>query len=921
MEKIKNGLLVALFFITATVLGQTKISGTVVDETGEPLPGASVVVKGTTKGTATDFDGNFTLNTDKKTGTVIVSFVGYANKSVAFTGGNLGKIQLEVDANTLEEVVITGKGVLDIAKERETPVAVTTIRAAEIQEKLGNQEFPEILKTTPSVYATKSSGGYGDSRINVRGFDQTNTAIIINGQPVNDMENGKVYWSNWAGLQDIASAVQIQRGLGASKLAVPSVGGTINVVTKAADKKEGGFVKFVGGNDSYNKVIASYNTGLSEKGWALSTLFGRWQGDGYINGTEGRGYTYFIALGYKPSETHSFNFTFTGAGQWHNQRSFRLTVEDQLNYGRKFNADWGYLNDKEYTYRRNFYNKPIASLNWDWNINDKLSLSSVLYGSWGRGGGTGPRGRNFGIYPYKKSVTAALKDAKKGNTLKHRDPKTGLILFDEIVAKNKSIAPYSGDNSLYSGKRIGTNNKYSTVNGIEDGISVRRASINSHDWYGAISNLKYEITENWSAGVGLDYRMYEGYHYRVLNDLLGLDGYMSVGNKNKNTTFIADKKGKLQPVTGVFVSNVSEASPFSDITNSSRINYYNIGKVNWLGTNGIIEYKDDQVSAVMQGGLSKQNYQRVDYFAYPENNQESDVHGMLGGYIKGGVNYNINEEHNVFANAGYIKRQPKFDAVFLRYKNDINESVKNETILSYELGYGYKTQMLSANLNLYRTSWKDRWLTRSVPGDVAGTQGTANFAGIEQIHTGAELEFTLKPVEKFKVKGSVSYGNWEYADDVTATIFDANRKKIGEKTLFLKNVKVGDAAQFTGSLGMDYEFVEGLKADITWNYFGNLYADFSPIDRTFDKANNKGALKLPNYNLLDAGVSYKLDFNDYALSFRLNMNNVLDTEYISESKTNIHTSSGSKTYKGIDVQNQVWFGFGRTWNASVSFNF
>ena len=76
----------------------------------------------------------------------------------------------------------------DIAKDRKTPVAVSTIKEAQIVEKLGNQEFPEVLNTTPSVYATKSGGGFGDSKINIRGFAQENVAVMINGVPVNDME-------------------------------------------------------------------------------------------------------------------------------------------------------------------------------------------------------------------------------------------------------------------------------------------------------------------------------------------------------------------------------------------------------------------------------------------------------------------------------------------------------------------------------------------------------------------------------------------------------------------------------------------------------------------------------------------------------------------------------------------------------------
>ena len=62
-----------------------------------------------------------------------------------------------------------------------------------------------IMNETPGVHATTGPGGAGDSRVTVRGFDQRNTAIMVNGVPVNDMENGWVYWSNWDGMADVAS--------------------------------------------------------------------------------------------------------------------------------------------------------------------------------------------------------------------------------------------------------------------------------------------------------------------------------------------------------------------------------------------------------------------------------------------------------------------------------------------------------------------------------------------------------------------------------------------------------------------------------------------------------------------------------------------------------------------------------------------
>ena len=101
MKNFKNLVVVALFFATAAIFGQTKLTGKVVDETNQPLPGASVVVKGTQNGTSTDFDGKFILNAKTDSGVIVITFVGYITREVSFSSAkaNLGTIQLTEDSN------------------------------------------------------------------------------------------------------------------------------------------------------------------------------------------------------------------------------------------------------------------------------------------------------------------------------------------------------------------------------------------------------------------------------------------------------------------------------------------------------------------------------------------------------------------------------------------------------------------------------------------------------------------------------------------------------------------------------------------------------------------------------------------------------------------------------------------------------
>ena len=224
-----------------------------------------------------------------------------------------------------------------VAKTRQTPVALSQVDALTIETKLGNQEFPEILKTTPGVWATPDGGGFGDAKINMRGFKSENVAVLINGIPINDMEWGGVYWSNWAGLSDVTSSMQSQRGLGAAILSSPSVGGTINITTKSLDAKKGGHAWYGMGNDGMMNLGLMVSTGLMKNGWAITVLGSKKWGDGYVEGTQFSSYNYFVNVSKKLGDDHQLSLTAFGAPQEHYQRSNQngLTIQgwqDARNY-------------------------------------------------------------------------------------------------------------------------------------------------------------------------------------------------------------------------------------------------------------------------------------------------------------------------------------------------------------------------------------------------------------------------------------------------------------------------------------------------------------------------------------------------------------------------------------------------------------
>ena len=711
MKKFKNLLILVLLFSTTMMFGQSKLTGKVVDETNQPLPGASVVVVGTSTGTSTDFDGNFSFDSNATSGSITVSFVGYDSKTVAFNGTtNFGTIALNPSAESLDEIVITQTS---FAIERKTPVAVSTIRADLIENKLGSQEFPEILKSTPGVYATKSGGGFGDGRINLRGFNSENVAVMINGVPVNDMENGRVYWSNWMGLSDVTSAMQVQRGLGASKLAVPSIGGTINVLTKSTDMEKGGNIFVVTGNDGYQKYGATISTGLLDNGVAVTASAAKTKGNGYVDGTEFEGYNYFVNISKEFNDSHKLSLTTFGAPQIHGQRQNRSTIATYRNAqsGDKFNPDWGIKNGKAYHIQNNFYHKTKTILNHYWTISDKSNLSTALYASYGSGGGSGNTGDN------------SLFNIRLGGPDQPVD-------VDNIVDMNRA-------------------------NGALGGLAYIYASRNDHNWFGGLSTFKTELNENLDLIAGLDIRDYKGIHFREIYDALGSDYILRSDDVN---------------------------NPNAVLQTGDKFSYYNDGEVGWQGLFTQLEYNKNDLATFLALSVSNTSYRRVDYFNYLDSSalQTTDKYNFSGYSVKGGANYNIDDEHNVFANIGYFEKAAGFDAVFLNFDNEhINEDAENQKITSFELGYGFRGDKFSTNINVYHTQWNDRTFSDSFIED--DVNYFVNLLGVNALHQGFEMDFMYFPSDKLSFTGMLSIGDWAWDSDVLdAQVFDEDNNPIGD---------------------------------------------------------------------------------------------------------------------------------------------
>ena len=948
---------IILFFPVILFAQKFMIRGVITDaNSGETLIGATLSY-GDGKGVITDMDGRYYLKLDKGIYHFKVSYVGYIQQQldIDLQGDMTQDFQLKTPTLTEVEVVA------DVAKARETPVAFSTVQPIKLQEELASRDIPMILNKTPGVYATQYGGGDGDARINIRGFNQRNLAVMIDGLPVNDMENGWVYWSNWFGLDAVTRTIQVQRGLGSSKLALPSVGGTMNIITKGIEANLGGMIKQEVGSDGYLRTSIGVTTGQMKHGWSVTVAGSYKQGNGWVDNTWTKGWFGYLRVD-KQLGHHTLTLTAMGAPQQHAQRAYQKSIStfdrdyakklgvadsalSKYSYGIRYNSNWGYLNrwtekdqagnpiflanTEHLSQSKNYFFKPELSLRDFWRINEKLSWSNIIYASIGSGGGTG----NFSTTSSGSYITS---------TFTLVDPNNGLIKYQDYYDRNMNDPTHRAEGLI-------------------------RSSVNNHQWYGLLSTVNWEINANWTVSGGFDGRTYKGQHYGEVYDLLGGDWMRDDANKNKNNydkMYVGDKiyydNDALVRWGGIFGQlefKKDKWTAFLNLTSAlsayQRIDYFKkkdlvingntftqavgYGDVFYYNGSQNLTYNPtdqkynshDTVFVVKQKGTSKDTLFIVNPNAYDINSSQAKATQtkwkLFPGFtLKAGVNYNLDKRNNIFLNVGYLSKAPRFSNVF---NNDNREVIdpKNEIVQALELGYRYNTKRLNINVNGYLTKWNNKPLDATLTYTDPKTQDVYpyNVNGIDALHKGIEIEFGWKPIPSLQWDQVFAWGDWRWTSGGKAYVYDPAGNPIDSVVFNAKGVHVGDAAQLQLMEGLRWEIIKYLYVSASVTLFAKNYSQMDPSSLTPNymdaNGNPRDSWELPMYYLVDLNAGYRFTFKKFKLDIRASVLNVLDRVYISDAKNNDSYSTSTTNFDAASAG--VFFGVGRTFNASVAISY
>ena len=893
MKKIVLFVILTVLLILPLYAQVGKIAGRVtIEKSGQPLANAAVILVGADQGTYTKDNGTFTL-TDVPVGMIEVQFryMGYGTKTleVEVKENETAIINVEL---VVESIGIEGiKIVSDRATARRTPVAFTDMDKEEMQSQLGSRDIPLALVTTPSVYATDQGGGAGDARVNVRGFDQRNVAIMINGVPVNDMENGWVYWSNWDGVGDATSSIQMQRGLSAVNLTTPSIGGTMNIITDPTAMKAGVNFKQEFGDGGFLKSTIMAGSGLINNKFAFSALGVRKTGEGIVDKTWTDSWAYYLSSGWNINSNNKLELYVVGAPQKHGQNLYKqniavydpdyaadlddydpLALEEFDEGGREYSQNWGnvsadydgkqWWNGEEHdrhdenfiNERENFYHKPQINLNWYTKLNEDFNVYSILYYSGGTGGGTG----TLGDIEYDYSTPTRTPD------------------WDATIAVNDTSSTGS--------------------------LGILRNSRNNQWTIGVISKAYYTINENFTTSVGIDWRTAEIEHYREVRDLLGGEYIIPAPWYSSDFWTGDENQRKL----------------------GDKIAYNNTNTVDWMGGYLQGEYSKDAITAYMMGGLSQIKYSFVDHFADDGNGDEveAETDWIQGFQIKGGSSFIVNENIDVFGNAGYVSKVPIFDDVIDDGNGTVAADPENEKFIAFEGGLNFKglDEQFAAKTNFYFTGWTNRTLSRGVTNE-DGTEGLIFISGMDSRHMGVEVEANYRPIYMVQFDIAASVANWIYTNDVSATYDDyGSSGNIDTLNIYVKDLKVGNAPQTQLSFGTSFFPLEGLKAQFVVQHYRDQYADFNPFDRT-DAEDTTQSWKIPDYTKLNFHLNYKLPVNFKGVSVGVfaHLFNVLDAVFVQDATDNSNYNGFDGDHDADDAE--VFFGAPRTFNAGITIAF
>ncbi len=765
-----------------------------------------------------------------------------------------------------------------------------TFTEAQLGEDDDMSQNVTILNSNSNVFASEAGYLFSPVRYRYRAFNQKYNDVYVNGAPMNDMESGQFRFSNIGGLNRFSRNVDFALPFEGNSYSMTGMAGSNNYDFRAGSMQTGHYASVAAANRNYTlRGMYTYNSGFNNKGWAISAgVTYRWANRGYVEGTFYNSLSYFFGVQKKWNNGHSLSFS-----TWGNptERAAQGSSTDEVYWlanDRYYNPYWGYYNGHKRNSRVVNDFAPSAVATWDWNINEKMKLTTTVFGK-------------YSMYKSTK-LNYANSENPQPDYWKNL-PSSYFNIWDPTAVGNNESALQSWQNSYNywtaskANRQIDWNRLYyanieASKSG-NDALYYIQAKHSDNLMLNMAATLTAQVTKRSTLHGGLVLGMNNNRHYQTMEDLLGASFFHNI-NTYAMSTYASDDP-RLQ-------YDLNTAGP------------NNTGRLVYEGDKFGYDYKLEvqkgllwaSYSAEMgrfhtniSGKLGQTNMRRVGYMRNGMAADYSFGHSGIArfgeGGFKGNVTLDAGRGHVFQIGMGYEWRPPMASTAFVSPEvcNDYVTNLGDEHILSSEFSYQFRNSWLHANLNAYysRLDHVTEW--QNFYDDDQNSFTYVSMTGLEKEYYGVELGLDFKLASCLNFKAIGAYSEAKNLNNVNVNYMVSTSAAIKQDVAYVKGMRESGTPLTTGSLALDFH-QGGWFVDLAANWYDRIYLSYSPSFRYEQTLRNRGAFNtddelLPGYTdqakghggwMVDASIGKNIRLKHGSLSFNLTITNLLNNQHI-----------------------------------------
>ena len=650
-----------------------------------------------------------------------------------------------------------------------------------------------------------------------RGLDNRYNDVYMNGVQVNNPENGRFTFSTIGGMNDATRSREDVSVFEANNYGFSNIGGSSNYNLRAANMPSGHKITLTGSNRNYTlRGMYTYGTGLTKSGWAFFGTVGyRWANmkTAPIDGMFYNSLSYFVSVQKVINDKHSLSIASWGSPT---ERATAGASTDEaywLANDYHYNPYWGYQDGEKRASRVVNTFEPSVLLTWDFDINEKMKLTTSAFAKFGKYkstklyySGTNPHPDYWKRFPsFNYNVwgdTNSEKNDYDAFWASHdnwQDESYRQINFDDLYFANTQL------------NKVGADAIYWIEARHNDNLMTNLSS--SYDW---------NINKGLKLSAGLQLLSNRGSHYKTMEDLLGGENF-----HNTNTHLVGDYKQTAEEA----MYDVNHG--YQRIIEGDRFGYdydiWNLDVKLWTCFSMDRGIQHNFITGRIGGRrMWREGFMKNGLF--PNNSfGKSGIAHFLDGGLKAGSTINLGKGHVITAGIGYEIKAPNAVNAFIcpEMNNDYVQDLRNEKVVSAELGYAISNKWIRFNLNGYYYYMHDGNESHQFFNDDSHSFTYNSLIGTKKEYYGVELGVRVLITKNLDLVALGTYSDNKYIENTEVNWMNSNTTKMNKDLCYNKGMREGGTPLAAASLGLNYH-IKGWHLGLTGNYYDRIYLYYSP---------------------------------------------------------------------------------------------